>query len=200
MNKLINELDYECKNAPRLFQGFSRAVSKLFSGCFQAVFGLFPSGCFRVVSLLFPDCLRAISDRSLPFLAVPGISCMSCILRSPCSPCSSCSSCGSCNSFTSSSSLSSLFLILRDFNISMADDNMNNFSETYDLKNLINKPTFYKNASNPSSIDAILMNRPRSFLIFMAIETGPSDHRKMFLTVLKSYCKNIKHIITTCGD
>ena len=78
--------------------------------------------------------------------------------------------------------------------------NMNNFCETYDLKNLINEPTCYKNAINTSSIDVILTNRPRRFHNSMAIGTVLSDHHKMVLTVLKSYCKKIEPILTTYRD
>ena len=71
------------------------------------------------------------------------------------------------------------FLILGDMNVNMLDINMNNFCETYNLENLINKPTCYKNARNPSSIDVILTNRPIRFANSMVIETGLSDHHKM---------------------
>ena len=89
------------------------------------------------------------------------------------------------------------FLILGDMNVNMLDINMNNFCETYNLENLINKPTCYKNARNPSSIDVILTNRPIRFANSMVIETGLSDHHKMVLTVLKSYCKKSAPIITS---
>ena len=91
-------------------------------------------------------------------------------------------------------------MILVEFNISMSNDNMNNFCETYDLKNLINELTCYKNATNPSPIDVILTNKPRCLHNSMATETGLSDHHKIVLTVLKSYCKKIEPIITTYRD
>ena len=93
-----------------------------------------------------------------------------------------------------------IFLILGDFNITMLDDNMKNFCETYDLKNLINEPTCYKNASNPSAIDVILTNRSKSFHNCISIATGQSDHYKMVLPVLKSYCKKIDPVISTYRD
>ena len=65
---------------------------------------------------------------------------------------------------------------------------------------MINEPTCYKPANNPSSIYVILTNRPRSFHNSMAIETGLSGHHKMVVTVLKSYCKTIEPIITTYRD
>ena len=41
----------------------------------------------------------------------------------------------------------------------------------------------------PSSIDVILTNRIRSFHNSTAIETGLSDHHKMFITVLNGKLK-----------
>ena len=37
------------------------------------------------------------------------------------------------------------------------------FSDTYNLKSLIKKPTGHKNPNKPSCIDLILTNKPRSF-------------------------------------
>ena len=80
-------------------------------------------------------------------------------------------------------------ILLGDFNASIAEDTMNDFCQMYNLHNLINEPTCYKNANNPSSIDLILTNRKKSFHNSITIETGLSDHHKMTVTVLKSYFK-----------
>ena len=80
-------------------------------------------------------------------------------------------------------------LLIGDFNADIKDHAMSEFCEMYNLKNLINEPTCYKNSNNLSSIDAILTNRKRSFESSMAIETGLSDHHKMIITVLKSNYK-----------
>ena len=48
------------------------------------------------------------------------------------------------------------FLILGDFNSEMSEDAMRDFSETYNLSNLINERTCFKNLCNPSLIDLIL--------------------------------------------
>ena len=76
------------------------------------------------------------------------------------------------------------FLILGDFNSEMSEDAMRDFSETY---NLINERTCFKNPCNPSLIDLILTNRPRSFQDSHVIETGLSDHHKMTITVLRAF-------------
>ena len=56
----------------------------------------------------------------------------------------------------------------------------------YNFKNLLDKATCYKNPTNPSSVDLILTNRPRSFQNSCPFETGLSDFHKMTLAVLKS--------------
>ena len=48
------------------------------------------------------------------------------------------------------------FLILGDFNSEMSENAMKEFSDTYNLKNLIKEPTCFKNPLNPSLIDLIL--------------------------------------------
>ena len=46
-------------------------------------------------------------------------------------------------------------LIIGDFNSTMSDMAMKDFCELYDLENLINEPTCFKNPDNPSSIDVM---------------------------------------------
>ena len=67
--------------------------------------------------------------------------------------------------------------------------NMSEFCQIYNLHNLINDPTCYKNPNNPSSIDMILTNRKNCFENSITIETGLSDHHKMIITVMKSKFK-----------
>ena len=66
-------------------------------------------------------------------------------------------------------------IIIGDFNSQMEEYAMKDFCETYNFKNLITEPTCYKNAQNPSLIDLILTNKPKSFHSSMCIETGISD-------------------------
>ena len=79
------------------------------------------------------------------------------------------------------------FLLLGDFNSEIKESDMSEFCDIYNLKNLITGPTCFKNPLNPSSIDLILTNRPRSFQHSQTIETGLSDHHRMTVTVLKSF-------------
>ena len=50
-----------------------------------------------------------------------------------------------------------------DLNTTMCNETMNDFCRMCSLHNLINVPTCYKNANNPSSPDVILTNRKTSF-------------------------------------
>ena len=81
------------------------------------------------------------------------------------------------------------FILLGDFNSEMTDKNLKDFCNLYLLKNLIKKPTCFKNPENPKTIDPILTNRPRSFCNFDTLETGLSDFHKLTVTVLKMFFK-----------
>ena len=63
------------------------------------------------------------------------------------------------------------FLLLGDINSEMNDNAMREFSDTYNLKNLITNPTCFKNTSKPNSHRNILNSK--------VIETGLSDHHKL---------------------
>ena len=66
-----------------------------------------------------------------------------------------------------------------DFNAEPADTVVSDFCEIYDLKNIIRGKTYFKNPNNPSFIDLIITNRPKSFQNSMFIETGLPDSQKM---------------------
>ena len=57
-------------------------------------------------------------------------------------------------------------LLIGGFNSSVYEKNMKDVCEMYDLENLIEEPTCFKNASNPSSIDVMLTNRKNIFSKF----------------------------------
>ena len=80
-------------------------------------------------------------------------------------------------------------IILGDFNSELKEDAMNTFSSTFSLKSLINSPTCFKNSENPSCIDLILTNKPRSFQNSAALEIGLSDFHLLTVTVLKTTFK-----------
>ena len=71
----------------------------------------------------------------------------------------------------------------------MTDTNLKDFCNLYLLKNLMKKPTCFKNPENLKTIDLILTNRPRSFCNFDTLEIGLSDFHKLAVTVLKMFFK-----------
>ena len=67
---------------------------------------------------------------------------------------------------------------------------------SYNLCNIVKKPTCYKNPINPRSIDLFLTNRSKNYHHSNTVETGLSDHHKMMVTVMKSsFKKAAPHII-----
>ena len=64
------------------------------------------------------------------------------------------------------------------------------------LTNLTKQPTNYKNTDNPTCIDLILTNVPRTFQSTCVIETGLSDFYLMTLTIMtKTFKKQRPRII-----
>ena len=62
-----------------------------------------------------------------------------------------------------------------DFNASMDDKFMIDFSEMNNLSSLIDKPTCYKRFGKPTCIDLILANKPSYFQRSNDLETAISD-------------------------
>ena len=83
-------------------------------------------------------------------------------------------------------------IVLSDFNVGIEEPHMKTFCENYNLQNLIEQPTCYKNLSRPTSMDLILTNVPRSFQSTCVIETGLSDFHLMTLTVMKKSFKKFQ--------
>ena len=74
---------------------------------------------------------------------------------------------------------------------------MRNFCNSYNLNGLIKQLTCLKNPENPSCIDMILTNKPRSFQSTCVIETGLSDFHRMTVSVLKThFCKLAPKVVT----
>ena len=74
-----------------------------------------------------------------------------------------------------------------DFNVEPNDANMKDFCQIYGCKNIVKDKTCFKNPINPTCIDLIITNRPKSFQESEVIETGLSDFHKMSLTVMKVF-------------
>ena len=71
----------------------------------------------------------------------------------------------------------------------MTDTNLKDFCNLYLLKNLIKKPTCFKNPENHKTIDLILTYRPKSFCNSDTLETGLPDFHKLNVNVLKMFFK-----------
>ena len=63
-------------------------------------------------------------------------------------------------------------MVIGDLNSEISEMAMSEFSETYNLQNLVKDPTCYKSPSKPTCIDLILKNFPKSFQHTQTIETG----------------------------
>ena len=86
------------------------------------------------------------------------------------------------------------------FNVGTEDHYyMKLFCENYYLKSLIRQPTCYKNPDNPTCIDLILTNVPRSFQSTCVLETGLSDYHFMALTVMRKRFKKFQPRIISTG-
>ena len=77
------------------------------------------------------------------------------------------------------------FMLFGDFNAVETDQEVIDFMNLFDLKNLVREPTCFK-SNNPRCIDLMLTNRGRNIQQTTAIETGLSDFHKMVVTVLKT--------------
>ena len=64
------------------------------------------------------------------------------------------------------------FILMGDFNVEPNDANMKNFCQIYGCKNIVKDKTCFKNPINPTCMDWIITNRPKSFQESEVIETG----------------------------
>ena len=88
-------------------------------------------------------------------------------------------------------------IFLGDFNAGVENVSLKSFCNRFNLTSMNNRPTCFKNPENPSCIDLILTNCPRSFQNSTVIETGLSDFHKMVVTVMKTtFCKIDPKIIS----
>ena len=60
------------------------------------------------------------------------------------------------------------------------------------LIDLIKQPKCYRNPINPTCIDLILTNVPRSFDLTCAIEKGQSDFHLMTMTAMRKFFKKFQ--------
>ena len=70
----------------------------------------------------------------------------------------------------------------------------------HNLKTLIKRKSCFKSPENPTCIDLILTNSPRSFQNSSVFETGLSDFHKLTITVLKQYFPKLKPKVANYRD
>ena len=66
------------------------------------------------------------------------------------------------------------------------------FCGNYNLKSLVKQSTCYKNPDNPTCIDLMLTNAPRSFQSKCVLETGLSGFHLMILAVIRKSFKKLQ--------
>ena len=72
-----------------------------------------------------------------------------------------------------------------DFNTTPSEEILVEFLDDRELSNLVNFPTCFMSKENPSTIDLVIINKPKSFQNTIGISTGLSDFHKMILTTMK---------------
>ena len=77
-------------------------------------------------------------------------------------------------------------ILAGDFNAEEDDLELNAFMSTFSLNSLNKEYTCFKSLVNPSCIDLILTNCPRSFQNTTVVATGISDFHKMVVSVFKT--------------
>ena len=75
-----------------------------------------------------------------------------------------------------------------DFDVEPNNATMKNFFQICVCKNIVKDKTCFKNPINPTCIDSIITNRPKSFKGSEVLETGLSAFHRMSLTVMKVFC------------
>ena len=91
-------------------------------------------------------------------------------------------------------------LIVGDFNACVGDEPLDTFCKFYCFTSLIKQPTCFENPENPSCIDLILTNKPRSFQTKYVIETGLSDFHRVTISVLKIHFRKLPPKIINYRD
>ena len=91
------------------------------------------------------------------------------------------------------------FIFIGDFNISVEESQMENFWNLNCLESLMQKPTCYKNPSQPTCIDLILTNWPNYFQHSEVFATNLSDFHLLTVTELKmNFQKQKPKILAYC--
>ena len=77
------------------------------------------------------------------------------------------------------------FLLAGGFNCEDHEEEILNFSNSYQEKNIVVNKTCFKSVQNLSCMDLYLTNNPKSFQNTLSLPCGLSDHHNLVATVLK---------------
>ena len=81
-------------------------------------------------------------------------------------------------------------MLIGDFNIDENEQVLMDFNHQYDSKNIVKDLTCFKNINNPSTIDLIITNSPRSCWDTKSFVNGLSDFHALVVTTINiKYCK-----------
>ena len=81
------------------------------------------------------------------------------------------------------------FVLIGDFNAEDSEFVLQDFLQKHDASNIVKDATCFKSLKNPSCIDLLLTNKPRSFQNTKVLSTGLSDFHKLVVSVLKKCYK-----------
>ena len=77
--------------------------------------------------------------------------------------------------------------MLGDFNAQIMNTTMKDFCESYGLNHLMTEPTCFENAPNPTCIDMIMTNSPKSFENSLYIETVLKGRHRKDMKIMYRY-------------
>ena len=83
-------------------------------------------------------------------------------------------------------------VLASDLNAQVGEKSFDTFLYQHQLTSISRNPTCYKNPNNPSCIDHILTNSPKSFFKTETVFTGLSDFHKLVLSVFKLHFSKAK--------
>ena len=78
------------------------------------------------------------------------------------------------------------FVLLSNFNVQENENMLSEFLNAFNAKNIVKNKTCFESIENPSYVDLIITDKPRSFQHTNIFKRGISDHHKLVTTVIKA--------------
>ena len=92
------------------------------------------------------------------------------------------------------------FFFAGDFNTKPTESAMEDFLFSHEAKNLVQSATCFKSETNPSIIDLLITNRPKSVLKCVNICTGLSDFHEMPVAIFKTKLPKVEPKVISYRD